>query len=126
MAMAHTLVNKHCYKAEQEHFSLSTVWTLILSLAPVVSALVKLKQGDTDPDLAWSQAWYSWVLQLLIQFRLCVYYTWERIILLLSLQIQQIIVVLTIIMILLLLLTTTTTTNASIVNNIPDCFNGKQ
>jgi hypothetical protein len=29
-------------------------------------------------------------------------------------------------MILLLLLTTTTTTNASIVNNIPDCFNGKQ
>jgi hypothetical protein len=73
MAMAHALVNKHCYEAEQDPYYLSAIRTLILSLDPVVSPLVKLKQGDTDPDSAWSRARYNWVLQLLIRFGLFVY-----------------------------------------------------
>jgi predicted flap endonuclease-1-like 5' DNA nuclease len=73
MAMAHIIVNKHCYEADREPFSLSAVRTLILSLAPVVTPLIKLKQGDTDPTSAWSRARYNWVLQLLIRFGLFVY-----------------------------------------------------
>jgi hypothetical protein len=73
MAMAHALVNKHCYEGGLEPYSLSAVRTLILSLEPVVTPLVKLKQGDTDPDSAWSRARYNWVLQLLIRFGLFVY-----------------------------------------------------
>jgi hypothetical protein len=50
MAMAHALVNKQCFEAGQEPFSLSAVQTLILLLEPAVTPLVKLKQGDMDPD----------------------------------------------------------------------------
>jgi hypothetical protein len=73
MAMAHVLVNKHCFEAGLEPFSLSAVRTLILSLDPVVTPLVKTKQGDTDPGSAWSRARYNWVLQLLIRFSFFVY-----------------------------------------------------
>jgi hypothetical protein len=73
MAMAHALVNKHCFEAGHEPFSLSAVLTLILLLEPLVTPLVELKQGDTDPDLAWSRARYNWVLQLLIRFGLFLY-----------------------------------------------------
>ena len=70
MSMAHALVNWHCAKSNQEPFSLSAVRTLILSLDPVVSPLVKTKQGDTDPTSPWSRCRYNWVLQLLIRFGL--------------------------------------------------------
>ena len=73
MAMAHALVNKHCFENGQEPFSLSAVRTLILSLDPVVTPLEKTKQGDTDPGSAWARARYNWVLQLLIRFGLFTY-----------------------------------------------------
>jgi hypothetical protein len=120
MAMVHALVNKHCYEAEQEPYSLSSVWRLILSLDPVVSPLVKLKQGDTDPDSAWSWARYNWVLQLLIRFGLFVYLEKNDTVVVppktayhSSININDD------------LITVTTTTTASNKNNIPDCFNEK-
>jgi hypothetical protein len=49
MAMAHALVDKHCFEAEHEPFLLSAVRTLILLLDPVVTPLVKLKKSGYGP-----------------------------------------------------------------------------
>jgi hypothetical protein len=123
MAMAHALVNKHCFEAGQEPFSLSAVRTLILSLDPVVSPLVKLKQGDTDPDSAWSRARYNWVLQLLIRFGLFVYLAVPPIP---PSPIQEAATSSSSNLDLLNVTTTTTTTTDPLMNNIPDCFNEKK
>jgi hypothetical protein len=63
------LVNEYRAEVGLVHVGRSTVYSAFKRMQPVITPLVKLKQGSVDEDSAWAQARFGFVTQLAIRYR---------------------------------------------------------